>query len=253
MARRKDLTALAALGTLGYMLSKRGDKKDDKKAETPSLENLPVARPSMKPNPLIAAGEEQGKTKGSGDAYMAEYYAKKERSPEAIQEADNPRVSSPASKPTASASKPAASKPAKATTSRINRDYEAEQQADNPIGSRSMVGVPGTLDKKGVISGADAPMRGARSDAGTSPPVQTHFGPRDEENAPRGKIDVTKYSLEDRRKMPSDRAPTDYRAVKDRFRKGGAVKGYASGGSVSSASKRADGIATRGKTKCKMY
>ena len=31
MARRKDLTALAALGTLGYMLSKRGDKKDDKK------------------------------------------------------------------------------------------------------------------------------------------------------------------------------------------------------------------------------
>ena len=31
MARRKDLTALAALGTLGYMLSKKGDKKDDKK------------------------------------------------------------------------------------------------------------------------------------------------------------------------------------------------------------------------------
>ena len=27
---RKDLTALAALGTLGYMLSKKGDKKDDK-------------------------------------------------------------------------------------------------------------------------------------------------------------------------------------------------------------------------------
>jgi hypothetical protein len=30
MARRKDLTALAALGTLGYMLSKKGDKKDEK-------------------------------------------------------------------------------------------------------------------------------------------------------------------------------------------------------------------------------
>ena len=28
MARRKNLTALAALGTLGYLLSKRGDKKD---------------------------------------------------------------------------------------------------------------------------------------------------------------------------------------------------------------------------------
>jgi hypothetical protein len=33
MARRKDLTALAALGTLGYMLSKKGDKKDTASAE----------------------------------------------------------------------------------------------------------------------------------------------------------------------------------------------------------------------------
>ena len=33
------------------------------------------------------------------------------------------------------------------------------------------------------------------------------------------------------------------------MRKGGKVKGYAKGGSVSSASKRADGIAQRGKTR----
>ncbi len=37
------------------------------------------------------------------------------------------------------------------------------------------------------------------------------------------------------------------------LKKGGKVKGYAKGGSVSSASRRADGIATKGKTKCKMY
>lgn len=37
------------------------------------------------------------------------------------------------------------------------------------------------------------------------------------------------------------------------YRKGGKVKKYASGGSASSASKRADGIAQRGKTKGKMY
>lgn len=36
------------------------------------------------------------------------------------------------------------------------------------------------------------------------------------------------------------------------YKKGGAVKKMASGG-MSSASKRADGIASRGKTKCKMY
>ena len=36
------------------------------------------------------------------------------------------------------------------------------------------------------------------------------------------------------------------------MKRGGAVKKYASGGMVSSASKRADGIATKGKTNCKM-
>jgi hypothetical protein len=183
MARRKDLTALAALGTLGYMLSKRGDKKDDKKAETPSLENLPVARPSMKPNPLIAAGEEQGKTKGSGDAYMAEYYAKKERSPEAIQEADNPRVSSPASKP-------AARKPV--------------------VKSRPM---SPAMDASMQEANVGSPITRAEYDMGIS-------------NVPRR---------------------NSY------YKKGGSVKKMASGGMTSSASKRADGIATRGKTKCKMY
>jgi hypothetical protein len=37
------------------------------------------------------------------------------------------------------------------------------------------------------------------------------------------------------------------------MRRGGAVKGYASGGSVGSASRRADGIATKGKTRGKIY
>jgi hypothetical protein len=37
------------------------------------------------------------------------------------------------------------------------------------------------------------------------------------------------------------------------MKRGGAVRGYASGGSVSSASRRADGIATKGKTRGKMY
>jgi len=37
------------------------------------------------------------------------------------------------------------------------------------------------------------------------------------------------------------------------FRKGGKVKCYAKGGSVSSASSRGDGIASKGKTKCRIY
>jgi hypothetical protein len=52
--------------------------------------------------------------------------------------------------------------------------------------------------------------------------------------------------------------PTDSRSVNQRIKealgmkKGGAVKKMASGGSVSSASRRADGIATKGKTRGRM-
>ena len=46
------------------------------------------------------------------------------------------------------------------------------------------------------------------------------------------------------------------KGMADDFKRGGkvkpAVKKMASGGMVSSASKRADGIATKGKTRCKM-
>lgn len=86
------------------------------------------------------------------------------------------------------------------------------------------------------------------------------------ESAPASKaapVDETKLSLSDRMKLSRDRArsgsTTDTRSVSQRIRekfgmkKGGAVKKMASGGSVGSASKRADGIASRGKTKCKMY
>jgi hypothetical protein len=75
--------------------------------------------------------------------------------------------------------------------------------------------------------------------------------------------DVTKMSLAERAKASREKArsgsTTDTRSVSQRIRekfgmkKGGAVKKMASGGSVGSASKRADGIASRGKTNCKMY
>lgn len=71
-------------------------------------------------------------------------------------------------------------------------------------------------------------------------------------------IDETKLSLSDRMKLKrerarSDSAPTDYRSVNERFagmKKGGAVKKMASGGMTS---QRGDGIASKGKTRCKMY
>jgi len=55
------------------------------------------------------------------------------------------------------------------------------------------------------------------------------------------------------RSIRSDPEPEGaYRGTRSDMKKGGAVKKIASGGSVSSASKRADGIATKGKTRGKM-
>ena len=175
------------------------------------------------------------------------------------------------------------------------------------------------------------PMRGMRSDAGTSPPVATHKGPRDEEKSAASKIpgqstkapeggekadssetgrnignalmavgaggaaasayklkkmyDASKAAKKALLKNPRLERPgtvtgkdfvvRDYEGAakagskgvpkkqlgysKDTDvtdvmakKRGGAVKKYASGGMVSSASKRADGIATKGKTRGKM-
>jgi hypothetical protein len=169
------------------------------------------------------------------------------------------------------------------------------------------------------------PLRGMRSDAGTSPPIATHFGPRDEEkaankmNIPKMRDDAKAALAEDPSAlMPGAGAAAaaaallaktklgklgkmfkgakkstgkdlvvspskgtgyspgradDERAAKAREKlmkssfikkqgddvtdvtakkRGGAVKKYASGGMVSSASRRADGIATKGKTRCKI-
>jgi hypothetical protein len=238
----------------------------------------PVPRIPPQPNPIFAAGMEQGKRQPSGDASVAEDYA------------------GPRTKPIITAPvKPAAPKP---TASK-----------------------PQATDKPSQYAG---PMRGMRSDAGTSPPIATHFGPREEERsaaskipgqsvkAPKGeKIDSSETSrnienallatgaggvglaglykmfkggkkavsagrdlVTSPSKKPSYMGKADDQKAdkaREKLRKssfikksgddvtdvtakkrGGAVKKYASGGMVSSASKRADGIATKGKTRGKI-
>ena len=201
----------------------------------------PVPRPPAYPNPIFAAGLEQGKRQPSGDASVAESYANRPRNPEAEQEADNPRQTAP--RPTAP--KPDASKPSKATTSRTRLNTEAEQEADNPIGSRSMVGVPGTLDKRGVTDEKRTPRF-----TPNEPPVATHKGKRDEENQSKAPVDMTKLSLAERQKLKNERSKsTDVTKLSLSER---SKLGLKSGGSVSSASRRADGIATKGKTRGKI-
>jgi len=50
----------------------------------------------------------------------------------------------------------------------------------------------------------------------------------------------------------SKKLPTAKQMGSMTMKSGGAVKGYKAGGSVSSASKRADGVAAKGKTKGKL-
>lgn len=88
---------------------------------------------------------------------------------------------------------------------------------------------------KAVLKDSGA-YRGMRSDTKASP------------------VDETKLSLSDRFKLSRERSrsgsgPTDTRSVSQRLR---SAFGMKNGGMTSSASKRADGIATKGKTRGKM-
>jgi len=194
MARR-NLASLAALGTLGYMLSKKGDKKSDDKDEkstTAAAERRIAADkdasaiPEKSESPAIS--DETIKRNTSGMDVQDEFgmvNKRLKRNPETGELYDT-EVTAPSKKPAASPAKPVVkSRPMSAAA-------EAAFQEANEAPSGSQY--TSTKDFMGMN----------RRDANMS------------------------------------------------YRRGGAVKGYASGGSVSSASKRADGIAIKGKTRGRM-
>jgi hypothetical protein len=167
---RKDLTALAALGTLGYMLSKKGDKKkDETKPNVYDVEDARKVEDTTEEDPMEAANRRVERT-------LVNPNAKEFGDPgtsETVTPTKKPVVRRPVVK----------SRP-------VSPAMDASMQEANA-----------------------SPMTRAEYDIGIS-------------NVPRR---------------------NSY------YKKGGAVKKMASGGMASSASKRADGIATKGKTKCKMY
>ena len=99
-------------------------------------------------------------------------------------------------------------------------------------------GAPGTSE---TVRATPKPARKAAPKA----------APKSEARKAAAETDETKMSLAERAKMSRERAragsgPTDTRSVSDRIR---SAIGMKSGGSVGSASRRADGCATKGKTK----
>ena len=183
-----------------------------------------IPRPSIKPNPIFAAGERQGMRQPSGDASVAEDYS-------------GPRTK-PIVREPVSVNKPSmAKKPAMSP--------EAVMEADNPrVGKATYVGSPGTADRRGAEDmSAYKPRRSTNE-------IPVGNARRAEENQSKAPVDVTKLSLAERQKLKNERAKsTDVTKLSLSER---SKLGLKSGGSVSSASRRADGIATKGKTRGKM-
>ena len=225
----------------------------------------PVPRIPPKPNPIFAAGEEQGKRQPSGDASVAEDYSGARTKPIVTTAEKKPAASKPASKP-------AADKPKMETVSKT--------KYDGPLrGMRSDTRSSGA-DKRGETDMSNYKPRrssGSSSADGRGETDMSNYKPRRSSGSSstdtRGETDMSNYKprrssdAPDMSKYTPRRTPgplSDVRRPgtnvnyenKDTsdmsYKKGGKVKKYASGGMVSGASKRADGIASKGKTRCKI-
>ena len=188
MARR-NLASLAALGTLGYMLSKKGDKASDKKSDEKDEKSTSDAAQRRRDADRVASEEPQSMEKDSGMDAEEAANRRTERmltNPNAREygEAGTSMTVSPTKKP-------------------------APNPAPKPV-----------VKSRPMSAAAEAAMQ----ESNVSPTTRAEY----------------------------DRGISDVPRRNSYYKKGGAVKGYASGGSVSSASKRADGIATKGKTRGKM-
>jgi hypothetical protein len=179
MARRKDLTALAALGTLGYMLSKRGDKKDEK--STTAAAERRIAADKVASEEPLKVGDEFG------------------MDPE---EAANRRTERMLTNPNA-------------------REFGEAGTSMTVSPTKKPVARRPVVKSRPMSAAAEAAMQ----EANVSPTTRAEY----------------------------DMGISNVPRRNSYYRKGGAVKGYASGGMTSSsASKRADGIATKGKTRGKI-
>jgi len=216
MARGKDLAGLAALGALGMMLSKGKKGSDTSGMDTGGFEGI--------------------KDLPRRDTGMSE------KEPD-----ENYRNSGPRTSPTASR--------ARATAPSSRSTISADDEAGMSRGTRPR-------DPRNAEAGMS---RGTRttSMAGAGRGVTTPTRPQADSTTEEG---MRNYVSRARTGMERDTSEVDHvrnlagafnvpirpRGSEDGFKKGGAVKKMASGGMASSASKRADGIAQKGKTKGRM-
>ena len=225
---RKDLTALAALGTLGYMLSKKGDKTD-----TPAAERRVTLEKDVSASPQTMESDSDMDPEEAANKRTERMLTNpnaKEFGEAGTSETVTPSVSKPAAKP-------AAPKP--------RTDFAKTNETSNFLARNPKPG----LRQETVKERAESfnAKRAAQKEENKAA-VKDFFGNADKRYL-QSKLDRGETLT------PMEKAQAK-RAGMEGFKRGGRVKKMASGGmtsKVSSASKRADGIATKGKTKCKMY
>jgi hypothetical protein len=220
------LTGLGA-GLLGYSLYKKlkGDDKDEDKRPAKKEPEVSVTEPREKER---SAEEKRALATSKGRPELIP-----EGADEATMRSDNYPTPKPKPKP---AAKDVKVKPASQTFP-VDNDALNKRRLEGLSKSKpAPSGAKGTQDvgkALGISSGAKGTqtlgerIRSTVESAGKSvvrPPLQ--------------RMADAAREVEERRKREAEG-----------MKKGGKVKKYASGGSVSSASKRADGIAQRGKTK----
>jgi len=212
---RKDLAALAALGTLGYMLSKKGDKKDDKTND---------------------------KTSDKSDEKQATTTAAAQR------RRDADRVASEAPQSMEDDSGMDAEEAANRRTERMLTNPNAKEFGE---AGTSMTVTP---TKKPAPKPAPKPVIKSRpvSAAGEAAFQEANASPRSFSSDPNGygmgkMTRKTRYTTDEL--QGGIHGDAGYGSKRGGLMK---AKKMAFGGMTSSASKRADGIATKGKTRGRM-
>ena len=300
---KKDLAGLAALGALGYMLTrdKGGDSNPDRGAGYQSTETREEPRRQI--TDYMATAPMGNREETLGDAAQAAAKVRASRlSPAAIadnttgiatpqqplrdREAVMSRGSvSPAVRQQMLSTRKLA--PSRDLASQMRRPPSAESEAVEPVypeqfitpggGVKTIAGMARAAANRGVGAAerSAAPMlkeigmdaRAARLNAPTKQitgPSKADLVARD--RAARAAAREEGMRAENAANYGLDPNAPGYSAAAGALRdklggadfslgmkKGGKVKKMASGGTARSASQRADGIASRGKTKCKMY
>ena len=255
MAKKRAgrLAGLAALAGAAYMLSKgKGEAKADTKADTKDtaaennrIADARAAREEDKGAALFMSGEdERPAPTGMGAATKLVTPAKVARSEKA---------------PSASAT------PASSRTERFAPSGSPVLSSGAGSGGPRIVGLGRSSGRGGPKAGEEATYnaekraQALKDFSAKRPGIIARMREKD-----KAMMEDGGKSMVDRQNTGAKKAGLsvdDYyesgKAQIDKqdgtFKKGGAVKKMASGGMTSSASKRGDGIASKGKTRCKMY